>query len=43
MVKANMNSFLNIPVYSLISPLNIKYENKINDQLLPHAAYRHKQ
>ena len=24
-----MNSYLNIPVYRLISPSNIKYENKI--------------
>ena len=29
MVKAKMNSYLNIPVYSLICPSNIKYENKI--------------
>ena len=29
MVKAKMNSYLNIPVYSLISPSNIKYESKI--------------
>ena len=35
MVKTKMNSFLNIPVYSLISPSNIKYDNKINDH------YRH--
>ena len=29
---AKMNSYLNIPVYSLISPSNIKYENKIDTQ-----------
>ena len=29
MVQAKMNSHLNIPIYSLISLLNIKYENKI--------------
>ena len=29
MVKTKMNSYLNIPVYSLISPSNIKYESKI--------------
>ena len=33
MVKAKMNSFLNIPVYSLISPSNMKYQSKINNQL----------
>ena len=26
---AKMNLYLNIPVYSLISPSNTKYENKI--------------
>ena len=31
MVKAEMNLFLNIPVYSLISLPNIKYENEINN------------
>ena len=31
MVQSNMNSYLNIPVYSLISPSNIKYENKTNN------------
>ena len=36
MVKAKVNSFLSIPVYSLISPSNIKCENKIN-RLLPRA------
>ena len=29
MVHAKMNLYLNIPVYSLIFPSNIKYENKI--------------
>ena len=29
MVQAKMNSYLKIPVYSLISPSNIKYENEI--------------
>ena len=28
MVQAKMNLYLNIPVYSLISPTNIKYQNK---------------
>ena len=32
MVQVKMNLHLNIPVYSLISPSNIKYENKINNQ-----------
>ena len=32
MVQAKMNLYLNIPVYSLISPSNIKYENKMNNQ-----------
>ena len=32
MVKAKMNSYFNIPVYSFISPSNIKYENKINNR-----------
>ena len=32
MVQAKMNWYLKIPVYSLISPSNIKGENKINDQ-----------
>ena len=32
MLKARMNLFLNIPVYSLISPSVIKYENKINNR-----------
>ena len=27
-VKAKMHSYLNIPVYSLISWSNVKYENK---------------
>ena len=31
MVQAKMNSDLNIPVYSFISPSNIKVENKINN------------
>ena len=39
MVRAKMNSYLNIPVYSLIYPSNIKYENKLNNQLLLHATY----
>ena len=43
MLKARMNLFLNIPVYSLISLSNIKYENKVNNQLLLHATYQHKQ
>ena len=30
-LHAKMNSNLNIPVYSLISPSNIKDENKINN------------
>ena len=29
--KKKMNSYLNIPVYSLISPSNIRDENKINN------------
>ena len=37
MVQAKMNSYLNIPVYSLISPSNIKYENKINNYRAPHT------
>ena len=37
-----MNSYLNTPVYSLISPSNIKYENRINQQLSL-AAFSHKQ
>ena len=32
MVRAKMNLYLNIPVYSLISLSNIKDENKINNQ-----------
>ena len=32
MVEAKMNLYLNIPVYSLIYPSNIKYENKLNNQ-----------
>ena len=32
MVQAKMNSYLNIPVYSLIYPSNIKDENKLNNQ-----------
>ena len=32
MVRAKMNSYLNIPVYSLIYPSNIKDENKLNNQ-----------
>ena len=38
-----MNSFLSIPVYSLINPSNMKYENKINNRLLMSEAYQHKQ
>ena len=38
MLQAKMNSYLNIPVYSLISPSNIKYENKmINNYRAPHT------
>ena len=38
MVQAKMNSYLNMPVYSLISLPNIKYENKINnDYPAPHT------
>ena len=29
---AKMNLYVNISLYSLISPSNIKYENKINTQ-----------
>ena len=43
MLQAKMNAYLNIPVYSLISPSNIRDENKINNQQLPHAAYSYKQ
>ena len=32
MVQAKMNSYVNIPVYSLVSLRNIKDENKINNQ-----------
>ena len=32
MVQAKMNSYANIPVYSLIPPSNVKDENKINNQ-----------
>ena len=32
MVQAKMNSYVNIPVYSLIPPSNVKDENKINNQ-----------
>ena len=32
MVQAKMNSYLNMPVYSLISSSNLKNENKINHQ-----------
>ena len=31
-MQEKMNSYLNISVYNLISPSNIKYENKINNQ-----------
>ena len=31
MVQAEMNSYLNIPVCSLISSTNVKYGNKINN------------
>ena len=31
MVRAKMNLYLSILPYSLISPSNIKYENKINN------------
>ena len=34
-----MNSYLNMPVYRLISPSNIKYENKINHNY--RAPYTH--
>ena len=37
-LKAKMNSYLNIPVYSLTSPSIIKYENKIiNNYRAPHT------
>ena len=32
MVQPKINSYLNIPVYSLISPSNIKDENKFKNQ-----------
>ena len=38
MVHAKINLYLNIPVYSLISPSNIKDKNKIkNNYSMPHA------
>ena len=38
MVQAKMNSYLNIPVYSLISSTNVKYGNKINNNYrAPHT------
>ena len=37
MVQAKMNSYLKIPVYSLISPSNIKYENEINSYRASHT------
>ena len=37
MVQAKMNSYLNIPVYSLISSTNVKYGNKINNYRAPHT------
>ena len=41
-VNAKMNLYLSIPVYSHISPSNVKYENKTNQYLL-RAGYWHKQ
>ena len=32
MMQAKMNSYLNIPANSLISPSNIKDESKVNNQ-----------
>ena len=46
MVQAKMNSNLNIPVYSFISPSNIKDENKINNNcyvLHTHISNRKRQ
>ena len=38
MVQAEMNSYLNIPVYSLIFLSDIKYENKIiNNYRMPYT------
>ena len=43
MVQVKMNSYLNLPVYSLISRSVIKDENKVNNQELLPAEYSHKQ
>ena len=46
LVQAKMNSHLNMPVYSLISLLNIKYENQINNNccvLHTHISNRKRQ
>ena len=43
MVQAKMHLHLNVPVYSLNSPSNIKDESKINNQSSLHATYSHKQ
>ena len=37
MVQSKMNSYLNVPVYSLIYPSNIKYKNKINNYRVLHT------
>ena len=37
MVQAKVNSYLDIPVHSLISLSNIKYENKINNYCALHT------
>ena len=42
MEQAKMNSYLNLPVYSLICMSDIKNENITNNQELLHAAYLHK-
>ena len=42
MVQAKMTSYLNVPIYSLISLLNIKYENKINNYRALHTHISNK-
>ena len=42
MVQAQMNLYLSLPIYTLISTQNIKDKNIINNQQLPRAAYSHK-
>ena len=42
MEQAKMNSYLHLPVYSLICMSDIKNENITNNQELLHAAYLHK-